>query len=349
MKPKRFFIFLLMAVCWTIIPASASRLGDMRVHARFLTDRMAYELRLSNRQYNDVFEINFDFFYNVDPYIDRMSYGDPYALDMYYRYLDERNDDLRWVLSRRKYMRFMSLEHFFLPIYAVNRVCYVRIYNIYPDRTRFYYGRPSHYYSYNGGHCRHHHGGISFYRSHYKSNYRHSVYNGNYRSTRTQTRRRDFPEVNRPSLPGRGESGRHHSVRESSRTDRTNLGVGSSIRREHGSVSDRTSISNRPSRDTHVKNPVYTRPTRTETKKTEPSSIRTNRTEIRNTPASYRPPVRTESRRYESSSTRSSSRRENVDRRPSHRTTVRQHSTDTRSRNNSSHSERSERRGARER
>lgn len=240
MKPKRLLIFILMAVCWTVIPASAARLGDLRVHARFLTDRMAYELNLSSRQYNDVFEINYDFFYNVDPYVTRMSYGDPYALDMYYRYLDERNDDLRWVLSRRNYRRFMALEYFFLPIYAVNRVCYVRIYNVYPNRTHFYFGRPSHYYSYHGGHCRHHLGGVSFYRTNYRKHYTHSVYNGHYQSVRTKSRRRDFPEVNRHSLPGRTESGRVH-------TDRIHSD------RLHGkNESDKSSSVNRPIRHTTI-------------------------------------------------------------------------------------------------
>ena len=158
MKPRSFLIFLLLAVCWNVLPASASRFGDIRMHARFLTDRMAYELRLNDRQYDDVFEINYDFFYNVEPYVRRMSYGDPYAVDAYYRYLDERNDDLRWVLSRKKYIRFMSLEHFYLPIHVVNHICQIRIYKVYPNRNHFYYGRPHHYYSYHGGHCRHSHG-----------------------------------------------------------------------------------------------------------------------------------------------------------------------------------------------
>ena len=201
MRQKRFLILFMMALCCVILPVSASRLGDIRMNARFLTDRMAYELRLSNRQYNDIFEINYDFFYNVDPYIDRMSYGDPYALDKYYRYLDERNDDIRWVLSRKHYVRFMRMEHFFLPIYAVNRVCYIRVYNIYPNRTHFYYGRPSHYHSYHGGHCRHHHGGISFYKHNHKKHYHHVVYTGQYQSVRTKTRGRDFPRVHASSRP----------------------------------------------------------------------------------------------------------------------------------------------------
>lgn len=77
------------------LPALASRLGDIRLHARFLTDRMAYELRLSPQQYNDIFEINFDFLTAVDPLTDDMARGYRYAYDRYYRYLDMRNDDLR--------------------------------------------------------------------------------------------------------------------------------------------------------------------------------------------------------------------------------------------------------------
>ena len=42
---------------------AAMSLTDIRREARFLTDRMGHELGLSNRQYNDVYEINFDFLY----------------------------------------------------------------------------------------------------------------------------------------------------------------------------------------------------------------------------------------------------------------------------------------------
>lgn len=33
---------------------------QMRQNTRFLTDRMAYELKLTPRQYNDVYEVNYD-------------------------------------------------------------------------------------------------------------------------------------------------------------------------------------------------------------------------------------------------------------------------------------------------
>ena len=278
MKPRRFFILLMMALCWIVLPASASRLGDIRVNARFLTDRMAYELRLSNRQYNDVFEINYDFFYNVDPYIDRMSYGDPYALDMYYRFLDERNDDLRWVLSRRNYVRFMKLEHFFLPIYAVNRICYIRVYNIYPNRTHFYFGCPSHYYSYRGGHCRHHYGGISFYERNYRNHYRHSVYNGHYQSGRTRTRGRDFPQIDASHHSGRVDVGRPQSeVRRrqiesgySSESVRNPESVRNSARVRHNpeSVRNSTSVRHRSESVRHNTESVNRHSSRTTTRST---------------------------------------------------------------------------------
>ena len=310
MKPRRFFILLVMLLSWIVLPAFASRLGDIRVNARFLTDRMAYELRLTNRQYDDIFEINYDFFYNVDPYIDRMSYGDPYALDMYYRYLDERNDDIRWVLSRKHYKRFMRLEHFFLPIYAVNRVCYIRIYNIYPNRTHFYYGRPAHYFSYHGGHCRHHCGGVSFYQTHYRKHYRHAVYTGNYQSVRTQTRRRDFPVGNQSgtSVSRPVRSDRHSAVTEGNR---------SNVRR-------RTTDNRRTTSDVTV-NPSVVR-----TGNSQHSGVRhrSHGTEVRN--------------RSNSSEVRNRSHRGTIRQRSSE--------SQSRSRSDSStRTERSERRGVRER
>ena len=115
MKAKRFFMGMMLALCLAA-PAVASGLGDIRVNARFLTDRMAFELNLTQTQYNDLYEVNYDFFSGIDPYVSAMARQEAYALDAYYRYLDERNDDLRWVLSSAEYVRFMALEYFFRPV-----------------------------------------------------------------------------------------------------------------------------------------------------------------------------------------------------------------------------------------
>ena len=52
---KRRFCLMIMAVAafMFVLPAGAFDLGDVRVNARFLTDRMAFELKLNERQYND--------------------------------------------------------------------------------------------------------------------------------------------------------------------------------------------------------------------------------------------------------------------------------------------------------
>ena len=67
----RTFILCLLALCLSTIRGYASGLGDFRVNARFLTDRMAFELHLNSNQYNDLYEINYDF---LLPHLDRIGY-----------------------------------------------------------------------------------------------------------------------------------------------------------------------------------------------------------------------------------------------------------------------------------
>lgn len=203
MKRRLCLMFMAVAAFIYVLPAGALDLGDVRVNARFLTDRMAFELKLNERQYNDLYEINFDFFNNVDPYVSALSRADARAIDVYYRYLDERNDDLRWVMSSSAYVKFMSIDYFFRPIYAVNNVCYVRIYKVYPDRRFFHYGLPVHYYSYRGAHGRKYCGGVSYYKKNFRKYYNHKVYAGYYQC-RPEHRPHDFgrpaPSA-RPSRP----------------------------------------------------------------------------------------------------------------------------------------------------
>ena len=190
---KKFW--LLAVFSCMLLPVSASGLGDIRVNARFLTDRMAFELHLNQNQYNDLFEVNFDFLSNVTPYLSGMARADAAALDAYYRFLDERNDDLRWILSSPEYVRFMGIEYFFRPVSALNNVCYLRIYKVYTDYDYFYFSRPVHYLTYRGAHARCHFGGASYYRRHFTGRYHHPVYTGFYRC-RDDFRKHDF----RPGL-----------------------------------------------------------------------------------------------------------------------------------------------------
>ena len=161
MKARKQLLLMVIALISMAMPASAIGLEDIRINARFLTDRMAFELNLNTNQYNDLYEVNYDFFNSVDPYLAAVAREEAYALDRYYRYLDERNDDLRWILSNAEYTRFMALDYFFRPFYALDNLCYLRIYQRYPDRSYFYYHRPVHYLTYCGGHGRGHWHGAS--------------------------------------------------------------------------------------------------------------------------------------------------------------------------------------------
>lgn len=82
---KRMMITLfaigMVAMSSTSMAMSTSR---VRKETRFLTDKMAYELNLNTRQYNDAYEINFDFLYAVRNILDDVTRGEEWALDDYY-------------------------------------------------------------------------------------------------------------------------------------------------------------------------------------------------------------------------------------------------------------------------
>lgn len=197
---------LLMIVCMlsiTIPAMGAMSISKMRQNTRFLTDRMAHELRLSPQQYDDVYEVNYDFINNVRYLMDDVVRGYDYALNRYYDFLDVRNDDLRWILSSAQYRRFLTAEHFYRPIYANNNKWQFRVFTVYTNVNFFYFGKPRHYTTYCGGHYRTHFNNVSYYKTHYHNRYRHEVYNGHYRIrhdkvTYDRHRHRDFHVAVRP-------------------------------------------------------------------------------------------------------------------------------------------------------
>jgi hypothetical protein len=156
----------------------AMSISKMRQNARFLTDKMTYELKLSMMQYDDVYEVNYDFINNIRYIMDDVVRGYGYAVERYYEYLDIRNDDLRWILTNSQYRRFMDVDYFYRPIYTTQNNWLFRIYKTYLDKNLFHYGKPHHYKSYKGEHYRVHHNHVSFYKSNHKNKYNHSVYKG---------------------------------------------------------------------------------------------------------------------------------------------------------------------------
>lgn len=256
---KRILFMLFAVIMSTVACHAAMSNSKVRKETRFLTDKMAYELNLNTAQYNDVYEINYDFISGVRYLMDDVLRGEEWALNRYYDYLDIRNDDLRWVLSRRQYSRFMQAAYFFRPIYVSGGHWSFRIYVTYTNPNHFYYPRPYHYRTYCGGHNRVHYHNVSYYRGRHN----HPTYNGSFRIRDNKSyhtsRRSDFGSVHiRPN------SGTRPNVEQSNHRPTTNGPVrrsdtkkevnapkrGQSTQKENESVRRRSNSSSSSTRTT---------------------------------------------------------------------------------------------------
>ena len=246
-------LFLLFAVGLTanMTVMAGMSTSKVRKETRFLTDKMAYELSLSTQQYNDAYEINYDFIYSVRNIMDYVARGYEWALDDYYEALDIRNDDLRWVLSDGQYRRFMGADYFYRPIYVTGGRWSLRVYINYPNRGLFYFGVPYHYHTYCGAHYRPHIHHTSYYRGRYNNFHHHStphrvrdqrVYHSYRRSDFGSVRIRPNSSVrphNAPTRPGnsyRPETGSGSSSSNRRPTSGSSTGFSSS-NRESGKTS----------------------------------------------------------------------------------------------------------------
>lgn len=302
---KRIFLILITLVVSATYCSATMSNSRLRKEARFLTDKMAYELSLSQSQYNDVYEINYDFIDQVRYIMDEVLDGYEWALNDYYQYLDYRNDDLRWVLTASQYRRFMDKEYFFRPLYISNNSWTFRIHLVYVNHNYFYYPKPYHYKSYCGGHSHHYYHDVSF----YKGRYDHPHYTGTVSvRNNTTTRRSDFGSVrikpNTTRQPSRSSSSTRRTsstsddvyatpTRKSSSTTRTG-GTRTESTRSSGVSNNRTSGSSRSS---------STRSSSSSTRTNSSGSTRSNSSAGRNTRSSSGSSVRSSS----GGSTRSSS------------------------------------------
>ena len=127
------------------IAANAMSYKAARNEALFLSDKMAYELNLTDAQYDAVYEINLDYLMSVNR-----------PEDVFGPWWNRRNADLRYVLTRWQYEKYLDLEHFYRPVNWDRRSkgFVFRVYNRYTDRKHFYNARPTGYASYKGGNNR---------------------------------------------------------------------------------------------------------------------------------------------------------------------------------------------------
>ena len=185
---KRFFATIVMVLGF-MVTAGAMSYSQAREQALFLTDKMAYELNLTDDQYEAAYEINLDYLLSVNSY-DEL-YGD------YWRW---RNLDFSYVLLDWQYRMFCDAAYFYRPLYFHSGCWHFAIYARYPHRDYFYFHRPAVYVSYRGGHSWRQNNGRSWYSGRTFGSRR----GDNYFGMRDGFQRGDYGRGNRQSFGVRG-------------------------------------------------------------------------------------------------------------------------------------------------
>ena len=135
---KKIFTLAMMMVM--TITANAMSFKTAKNEALFLSDKMAYELNLTDAQYDAVYEINLDYLMSVN--------GRNYA---YGTWWNRRNTDLKYVLTAWQYEKFMDMSYFYRPLTWKNGNWTFNVYSHYSNKSHFYKARPKAYVSYKGG------------------------------------------------------------------------------------------------------------------------------------------------------------------------------------------------------
>ena len=145
----------LVALLTIAATGKAMSYEQARNEALFLTDKMAYELNLTDAQYEAAYEINLDYLMGVTSYD-----------DVYSTYWERRNLDMSYILLDWQWQAFINASYFYRPLYWAGGYWHLGIYARYPHRDYFFFGRPVFYASYRGGHAWHYVGGHGYYHSH---------------------------------------------------------------------------------------------------------------------------------------------------------------------------------------
>lgn len=135
---------IMIAVMMTIVTsASAMTYSQAKDQALFLADKMAYELNLTDEQYEAAYEINLDYLMAVNDYN-----------DVYGTYWTRRNLELQSILAAWQYNIYIATEYFYRPLYWSNNRWNWRVYTHY-SYNKYYKPRPKVYVTYRGGNDKH--------------------------------------------------------------------------------------------------------------------------------------------------------------------------------------------------
>ena len=202
---KKMMIALTMMLL-TAATGKAMSYEQARNEALFLTDKMAYELNLTDAQYEAAYEINLDYLMGVT------SRDDVYGV-----YWERRNLDLSYILLDWQWEAFRAAAYFFRPLYWLDGFWHFAIYGRYPHRDYFFFGRPAFYATYRGGHAWHVVGGRGYYHSH-SDHFRHAPAAGRHHvGMHDRWERGEYNHGrHQATRPGIGNSTHHGGPRSSS-------------------------------------------------------------------------------------------------------------------------------------
>jgi hypothetical protein len=132
-------MFMAMIMVMTI-SANAMSYKEAKKEALYLSDKMAYELYLTDAQYDAVYEINLDYMMSVSG-----------RNDVYGAWWSRRNTDLQFVLTAYQYKKYVEISYFYRPLTWHNGSWTFNVYTHYNNKSHFYKAHPKGYVSYKGG------------------------------------------------------------------------------------------------------------------------------------------------------------------------------------------------------
>ena len=138
MKRLALSLFITLAGCLSSFGIGIFSFTDAQEQAYYLTDKMAYELDLTPAQYDQVYQVNLEYFLNVD---------EP---GLYGYYWDYRNTDLSYILYDWQYARYRRATYFYRPIEWRARTWYMPLWERY-HRSYFFFNRPTIWTTWRGG------------------------------------------------------------------------------------------------------------------------------------------------------------------------------------------------------
>ena len=136
-------MLMMAAMMVMTISANAMSYNAAKNEALFLSDKMAYELNLTDAQYDAVYEINLDYMMSVNG-----------RNDVFGTWWNRRNMDLQYVLTAWQYNKYVAQDYFYRPMTWNTGGWTFNIYAHYTNRSHFYKARPTVFISYKGGNNR---------------------------------------------------------------------------------------------------------------------------------------------------------------------------------------------------